>query len=96
MRPPPIALCRLLLLIGVLACGYAQAGWRADLPDALLVGSAEFRTWGLDIYTARLWAPGARLNEGDGFALEITYRRSVASGWSRSASRRSSVCLPPR
>ncbi|WP_236176150.1 chalcone isomerase family protein [Pseudomonas qingdaonensis] len=78
MRPPPIALCRLLLLIGVLACGYAQAGWRADLPDAVLVGSAEFRTWGLDIYTARLWAPGARLNESDGFALEITYRRAVS------------------
>ena len=78
MHPATLIVCRLLLLIGVLASGHAQAGWQADLPQARLAGSGEFKTWGLDIYTARLWTQAARFSDQQAFALEITYHRAVS------------------
>lgn len=78
MRTPRLAACRLLLLVGVLTSACAQAGWQADLPRARQVGSAEFTTWGLHIYTARLWSAAPRFSDQQAFALEIIYHRAVS------------------
>ncbi|WP_081986458.1 chalcone isomerase family protein [Chitinibacter sp. ZOR0017] len=56
--------------------------WRADLPQAKVVGSGDLHWLGLRIYTARLWSESPRLPaawaSGVPFALELTYHRSIS------------------
>lgn len=67
----------------VLACclltatGLAQADWRQALPEARLVGSADYSFFGFRLYSARLWSPTAPLAVDAPFALELTYHRTI-------------------
>lgn len=54
------------------------ADWRGAMPDARLVGSGDFRWFGLRIYTARLWSPAMPASFERPFALELTYHRAIS------------------
>jgi hypothetical protein len=52
----------------------------AELPDAKLVGVARMRFFGLQVYTARLWAPAGFSRQAPmqtAFALELQYGLSL-------------------
>ncbi|WP_338849100.1 chalcone isomerase family protein [Massilia sp. W12] len=52
--------------------------WRHELPQAKLLGSGEFRWFGLRIYEARLYAAHAPFDPARSFALELTYQRNIS------------------
>lgn len=56
----------------------AFASWQATLPKAQMLGSGEFKLWGLHIYTARLWGDASGFVATQPFALEIIYHRSIS------------------
>jgi DUF1365 family protein len=67
------------LLAVALFAGPAQAGgWRDDLPQAHLQGSAGLRWFGLKIYDASLWSAATPFDPEQPFALELTYQRSLS------------------
>lgn len=55
----------------------AAADWRAGLPQARLVGEAEFRWYGFDLYQARLFSAVPTPSLVTPFALELVYRRTI-------------------
>ncbi|AKZ61556.1 periplasmic protein [Herbaspirillum hiltneri N3] len=68
-----------LLLAATWSAGAAQAaGWRDDLSQAHLQGSAGLRWFGLKIYDAALWSGTTPFDPAQPFALELTYRRSIS------------------
>jgi len=71
-----------LLVIGASAMSAQADVWRKDIPQAKLIGSGEFSWWGLSIYSARLWqeteVKNTTFNPQQGFALEITYHKSIS------------------
>ena len=72
-----VATC--ILLAVALFTGPAQAaGWRDDLPQAHLQGSAGLRWFGLKIYDASLWSAATPFDPEQPFALELTYQRSLS------------------
>lgn len=60
-----------------LCANHAAADWRAELPQARLVGEAEFRWYGFDLYQARLWSAAPTPSLDTPFALELVYRRTI-------------------
>lgn len=78
-RPSALRCWPGLMLALLLAClsSPALADWRGAMPDARLVGSGDFRWFGLRIYTARLWSPALPASFEKPFALELTYHRSI-------------------
>jgi len=67
-----------LLIVSMAAGPVHAAGWRDDLPQATLSGSAELRWFGLRIYNAALWSAHAPFDQTQAFALELTYQRSIS------------------
>lgn len=58
----------------LVCCGCVQAqSWQADLPQAKLLGSADFRWFGMSIYSAKLWSESAPFTPDAKFALVLTY-----------------------
>lgn len=73
------SLATCLLLAAAWSAGAAQAaGWRDDLSQAHLQGSAGLRWFGLKIYDAALWSGATPFDPVQPFALELTYRRSIS------------------
>ncbi len=66
----------LCLMLGLSLSASAQ--WRAELPEARLVGQGEFTWFGLRLYNARTWSPAAPLDWSRPFALELTYQRNLS------------------
>ena len=64
----------LLVLLG----GQTLAGWQETLPGAQIIGTGEFRKFGFDVYSARLWSTSRPLASGQPFALELIYQRSIS------------------
>jgi hypothetical protein len=64
----------LLLLLGC----QALAGWQDALPGAQVIGTGEFRKFGFNIYSARLWSAAQPLASDQPFALELIYQRSIS------------------
>lgn len=72
---------RLLQTIFCLLCLHsvaASASWQQQLPDSHLLGSGEFRFFGLPIYSAELWATAPQLTAATPFALQLRYHRSIS------------------
>ena len=68
-----------VFLLAMQSLGSARAaGWRDDLPQAQLQGSAGLRWFGLKIYDAALWSAATPFDPTQPFALELTYRRSIS------------------
>lgn len=69
----------LFLFLGgwLLLAPVAQASWRDALPEARVLGSGDFRFWGMRVYTARLWGAFQAFAPDQPFALELTYHRSI-------------------
>ncbi|GFM79960.1 hypothetical protein PSCICN_06520 [Pseudomonas cichorii] len=65
------------LLLALVLSGSAFADWREALPDSRVVGSGDFRFFGLRIYSARLWTPAKPFLADSPMALELTYHRSI-------------------
>ena len=78
LRPLPAALLALLLLACVTAPACAQGSWRAQMPQATLIGSGDFSWFGFSVYNAKLWSPVAQVDFSQPFALELTYRRRIS------------------
>lgn len=66
-----------LWLLALLA-GQALANWQEALPGAQMIGSGEFRKYGFAVYDARLWSRARPLAQGQPFALELIYQRSIS------------------
>lgn len=66
------------LLILALLSGPVLAGWQEALPQAHVVGAAEFRVFGFRVYTARLWSVGKPFTPEQPLALELTYHRDIS------------------
>ncbi|KAB0495748.1 chalcone isomerase family protein [Pseudomonas vancouverensis] len=64
-------------LLWLLGCP-AFASWQDSLPGAQLIGSGEFRKFGFDVYSARLWSPSRPMVGDQPFALELIYQRSIS------------------
>jgi hypothetical protein len=81
MKNPALAsIYRLLLpsvLIFCISYSDAQADWKADIPNVLMIGKGEFRWFGLPIYSARLWGQGRPTSFQQPFALELIYQRDI-------------------
>ncbi|MBC3372615.1 chalcone isomerase family protein [Pseudomonas sp. SWRI92] len=73
-----IRLIGALILALVLYASQAVADWRVALPGAHLVGEADFRWFGLDIYQARLWSTEPTPSLDSPFALELNYHRKIS------------------
>lgn len=56
----------------------AWAGWKETLPEAKPCGQGEFRMFGFDVYTAKLWGNCTPTPFDAPFALQLTYRRTIA------------------
>ncbi|MBV4473942.1 chalcone isomerase family protein [Pseudomonas botevensis] len=54
------------------------ASWQDALPGAQIIGSGDFSVFGFDVYNARLWSSARPLAEGQPFALELIYRRTIS------------------
>ena len=61
----------------LLSC-QALANWQDALPGAQILGSGEFRMFGFDVYSARLWSTSRPLADDQPFALELIYQRSIS------------------
>jgi hypothetical protein len=59
-----------LWLLVLLSC-QALANWQDSLPGAQILGSGEFRKYGFDVYSARLWSTSRPLAGDQPFALEL-------------------------
>jgi hypothetical protein len=70
--------CLLLLVFASLSTSAQANEWRQDMPQAKLLGSGDLRWFGLHIYSAKLWSEIAAFDSKSGFALEITYQRSIS------------------
>ena len=62
----------------VLLSYQALANWQDSLPGAQILGSGEFRKYGFDVYSARLWSTSRPLASDQPFALELIYQRSIS------------------
>lgn len=67
-----------MLILLCLASISARANWRAEVPDAQVIGQGELRLFGFRIYSARLLAPAARFDPEQPYALELTYHRAIS------------------
>jgi len=56
----------------------ALADWREALPGANLIGEADFRWYGFEVYQARLWSTVSKPSLDTPFALELDYRRRIS------------------
>lgn len=54
------------------------ASWEKEFPQAQLIGSGEFRWFGLSIYSAKLWSAQKPFDINAAFALELTYHRKIS------------------
>ena len=54
------------------------ASWQDVVPGAQIIGTGDFSVFGFDVYNARLWSAARPLADGQPFALELIYRRSVS------------------
>ncbi|WP_322618182.1 chalcone isomerase family protein [Pseudomonas sp. BIC9C] len=66
-----------LWLLVLLSC-QALANWQDSLPGAQILGTGEFRKYGFDVYSARLWSTSRPLANDQPFALELIYQRSIS------------------
>lgn len=66
-----------LWLLVLLSC-QALANWQDSLPGAQVIGSGEFRKYGFDVYSARLWSTSRPLASDQPFALELIYQRNIS------------------
>ena len=66
-----------LWLLVLLSC-QALANWQDSLPGAQVIGSGDFRKYGFDVYSARLWSTSRPLAGDQPFALELIYQRSIS------------------
>lgn len=55
-----------------------SARWQDQLPAAQLLGSGDFRFFGLRVYKAELWAATLPLNKTTPFALQLRYHRTIS------------------
>ena len=84
VAPPTLRSTRLAALAASLFAALslslpAQAlGWHDALPQAMAVGSGEFRWLGFSIYSARLWSGRGPFDANAPFALELTYHRAIS------------------
>lgn len=67
-----------ILMILCMSIPTQAAVWHDDLPQAKVIGSGDFRWFGLRIYTAKLWSEQPRFDLNTPFALELTYHRSIS------------------
>jgi len=67
-----------LLLLLCLGTNTAQANWRAQVPDAQVIGQGELSMFGFRIYSARLLGSALQFNAEQPFALELTYHRAIS------------------
>lgn len=54
------------------------ANWQDAVPGAQIIGTGDFSVWGFDVYNARLWSAARPLADGQPFALELIYRRTIS------------------
>ncbi|ABA73813.1 chalcone isomerase family protein [Pseudomonas fluorescens] len=54
------------------------ASWQDAVPGAQIIGTGDFSVFGFDVYNARLWSAARPLADGQPFALELIYRRSIS------------------
>ncbi|WP_064120028.1 chalcone isomerase family protein [Pseudomonas fluorescens] len=54
------------------------ANWQDAVPGAQIIGTGDFSVFGFDVYNARLWSAARPLMDGQPFALELIYRRSIS------------------
>ncbi len=54
------------------------ANWQDAVPGAQIIGTGDFSVFGFDVYNARLWSAARPLADGQPFALELIYRRSIS------------------
>ena len=66
-----------LALLAAPAAASLPAPVAAMLPALERVGQGTLRWFGLHVYDATLWAPGARFSFDGSFVLEIRYARSI-------------------
>lgn len=67
-----------LCMLAALCTQAVASGSTPFLPGAQLVGQGQFTRFGFSVYEARLWAPLGRYNQGEPFALSLTYSREIA------------------
>ncbi|WLH15303.1 chalcone isomerase family protein [Pseudomonas hefeiensis] len=72
------SLSRFMTCVLVLYASQALCDWRTVLPDARLVGQADFSWYGFDLYQARLWSSASQPSLETPLALELNYRRSIS------------------
>lgn len=70
-------LLRLSLMVFCISFPNAHADWKADVPDAQMIGKGDLRWFGLAIYSARLWGQARPTSFEQPFALELIYRRNI-------------------
>lgn len=56
----------------------AWANWQEAVPGAQIIGRGEFSVFGFDVYNAHLWSASRPLADGQPFALELIYQRSIS------------------
>lgn len=61
-----------------LYAGHAFSDWREAMPEANLIGEADFRWYGFEVYQARLWSTVSKPSLDTPFALELDYRRRIS------------------
>ncbi len=54
------------------------ANWQDAVPGAQIIGTGDFSVFGFDVYNARLWSAARPLADGQPFALELIYRRTIS------------------
>ncbi|WP_180700151.1 chalcone isomerase family protein [Pseudomonas crudilactis] len=54
------------------------ANWQDAVPGAQIIGTGDYSVFGFDVYNARLWSAARPLVDGQPFALELIYRRSIS------------------
>jgi hypothetical protein len=72
---------RLIIAMSLALALYASdalSDWREALPGANLIGEADFRWYGFDVYQARLWSTEPKPSLDTPFALELDYRRRIS------------------
>lgn len=72
------SLNRFMACVLVLYASQALCDWRTVLPDARLVGQADYSWYGFDLYQARLWSAASQPSLETPLALELNYRRTIS------------------
>ncbi|QLG87502.1 chalcone isomerase family protein [Chitinibacter bivalviorum] len=68
-----------ILLLLAIPQGWVLANpWRAELPQAKVLGSGELTWFGLKVYSAKLWSEQKTFDPNSPYALELTYQRRIS------------------